>query len=130
MAAVRSQWRTDVRHGQHENPGRMNIQVNGKQIETGQALATHVRARMIELIEKYAERAVSAQTTFSREGHEFRADCHVHLSNGKTLLTHGVGGEIYLSFEEAATKLEKRLRRLKRKLTSHHQDARATETRS
>ena len=101
----------------------MNIQITGKQIDIGQALASHVRTRLSEDIAKYAERATSAQVTFSREGSGYRADCSVHLADGTLLKTRGAAGEIYASFGEAALRLAKRLRRYKRKLTAHHQDA-------
>jgi ribosomal subunit interface protein len=101
----------------------MNIQVTGKQIDIGQALASHVRARLSEEISKYAERAISAQATFSREGTGFRADCSVHLPGGTIVQTQGRAADIYASFGEAAARLEKRLRRLKRRLTAHHQRA-------
>jgi ribosomal subunit interface protein len=101
----------------------MNIQVTGKQIDIGQALAEHVRARLSEDIGKYAERAISAQATFSREGSGFRADCSVHLPGGALLQAHGAAADIYASFGEAAERLAKRLRRLKRKHSTRHQGA-------
>ena len=108
----------------------MNIQITGKQIDIGQALASHVRARLSEDIAKYAERATSAQTTFSREGSGYRADCSVHLPGGTLLQAHGSADEIYASFGEAAARLVKQLRRLKRKHAAHHQRADETGVKS
>jgi ribosomal subunit interface protein len=101
----------------------MNIQVTGKQIDIGQALANHVRTRLLEDIAKYAEHAISAQVTFSREGSGFRADCSAHLAGGTLLQAHGVAADIYACFGEAAERLEKQLRRLKRKHSTHRQGA-------
>lgn len=101
----------------------MNIQVTGKQIDIGQALASHVRARLSEEVAKYAERAISAQATFSRDGSGYRADCSVHLAGGTLLQAHGSAAEIYASFGEAADRLAKQLRRMKRKLVAHHPSA-------
>jgi ribosomal subunit interface protein len=98
----------------------MNIQVSGKQIDVGQALSTHVRERLNERMGKLFDRTASAAVTFSRDGFGFRADCIVHLSSGVTLKTHGVAAEIYPSFDQAALRLEKRLRRYKRRLRDHH----------
>jgi len=98
----------------------MNIQVSGKQIDVGQALSTHVRERLSERMGRLFDRAASASVTFSRDGYGFRADCLVHLSSGVTLKTHGVAAEIYPSFDQAALRLEKRLRRYKRRLRDHH----------
>jgi len=98
----------------------MNIQIIGKHIDVGQALSSHVHARLTERIGRLFDRAGSAQVTFSRDGYGFRADCLVHLSSGVTLTAHGVAAEIYPSFDQAADRLEKRLRRYKRRLRDHH----------
>jgi ribosomal subunit interface protein len=105
----------------------MNIQVSGKQIDVGQALATHVRERLSDRLGKIYDRASSAAVTFSRDGYGFRADCIVHLSSGVTLKTHGTASEIYPSFDQAALRLEKRLRRYKRRLRDHHHGERNDE---
>jgi ribosomal subunit interface protein len=98
----------------------MNIQIIGKQIDVGQALSAHVRARLSERMGRLFDRAGSALVTFSRDGYGFRADCLVHLSSGVTLKAHGVDSEIYPCFDQAAERLEKRLRRYKRRLRDHH----------
>jgi len=98
----------------------MNIQINGKQIDIGQALITHVRAQLDERIAKYYDRHVTGQVTFSREGHGYRADCHIHLGSGVDLQAHGEAADIYQSFEQASERLERRLRRYKRRLRDHH----------
>jgi ribosomal subunit interface protein len=98
----------------------MNIQIIGKQIDVGQALSAHVRARLSERMGRLFDRPGSAVVTLSRDGYGFRADCLVHLSSGVTLKAHGVGAEIYPSFDQAADRLEKRLRRYKRRLRDHH----------
>ena len=97
----------------------MNIQVNGKQIDVGQALTTHVHERLEGGVERYFDRASAAAVTFSRDGGNYRADCHVHLDFGPSLRTHAVAGDIYQSFDQAVDRLERRLRRYKRRLTDH-----------
>lgn len=108
----------------------MNIQIIGKHIDVGQALSAHVRTRLAERIGKLFDRTGSAQVTFSRDGYGFRADCFVHLSSGVTLKTHGVAAEIYPSFDQAAERLEKRLRRYKRRLRDHHHGERQQASRA
>ncbi len=56
---------------------------------------------------------------FSRQGPMYRADCSVHVGSGITLQSHGEAGEIYSSFDVAADRVEKRLRRYKRRLRGH-----------
>jgi len=98
----------------------MDIQITGKQIDIGDALRTHVSDKLGAGVGKYFERSVDAQVSFSREGAFFRADATVHLATGIRLHAHADAGEIYAAFDEAVEKLEKRLRRYKRKLKDHH----------
>ncbi|MFQ5621957.1 MAG: ribosome hibernation-promoting factor, HPF/YfiA family [Paracoccaceae bacterium] len=100
----------------------MRIQVTGKHINIGEALRSHVESEIQVAIGKYAERPVEAAVTFSRNGHAFVCDCSVHLSTGLTAQSHGSANEIYSSFDNAADRLEKQLRRYKRRLKDHHKN--------
>lgn len=99
----------------------MQIQVHGKHIDVGEALTEHVNTRLTEAVGKYAERPVEASVTFSRDGHEFCCDTSVHLSTGMDAQAKGRATEIYGCFEAAVDRLEKQLRRYKRRLKDHHQ---------
>lgn len=99
----------------------MQIHVTGKQIDVGDALRGHVDERMGAIVSKYFDRPVDAHVTFSKEGHEFKADLFVHLSTGIKLNAHAMGGDAYGSLELALERLDKRLRRYKRRLKGHHQ---------
>lgn len=103
----------------------MQIQVNGKQIDVGEALRTHVEARLDDAVGKYADRAVDAQVTFSREGSFFKADVHVHLSTGLVTQAAATDSEIYAAFEKSVDRIEKQLRRYKRRLKDHHASRRS-----
>jgi len=98
----------------------MQLQVTGIHIDVGDALRTHVSDRMGAGIGKYFDRPVDAQVTFQKEGFGFRAECTVHLSSGLTLHTRGEAADIYAAFDGGVEKLEKRLRRYKRRLKDHH----------
>lgn len=100
----------------------MDVQVNGKQIDIGQALQSYVKDKLTSGVFKYFDRPIDAQVTFSKEGHEFRADCSVHLATGIVLQSHDKSTEIYNCFDGAVSRLEKRLRRYKRRLKDHHAD--------
>ncbi|MEO0911513.1 MAG: ribosome-associated translation inhibitor RaiA [Pseudomonadota bacterium] len=99
----------------------MRIQVNGKQIDVGDALRTHVDTRLSDVVAKFSTRPVEATITFSKDRHEFISDASVHLSTGMTVQSKGRANDIYDSFESAAEKMEKQLRRYKRRLKDHHQ---------
>ncbi|NNU79381.1 ribosome-associated translation inhibitor RaiA [Halovulum dunhuangense] len=98
----------------------MQIQVHGKQIDVGDALTEHVNDRLTEGVGKYASRAVEATVTFSKDRHEFLCDASVHLSTGLTVQAKGRATDIYDSFEGALERMEKQLRRYKRRLKDHH----------
>ena len=98
----------------------MLIKVSGKQIDVGEALRTHVEYNMVAAVAKYFDRPVDAHVVFSRNGHEFKCDSSVHLSTGLTAQAHAVNGEIYAAFDQATDRIEKQLRRYKRRLKAHH----------
>ncbi len=99
----------------------MRIQVNGKQIDVGDALRTHVGTRLHEVVDKFSVRPVEALVTFSKDRHQFVADSSVHLSTGMTVQAKGRANDIYDGFEASAERMEKQLRRYKRRLKDHHQ---------
>ncbi len=77
----------------------MRYQISGKQIDIGEALQTHVKAEMGEVIEKYAQRPTECIVVFSRVAHEFVCESVIHLSTGLTAQAKGHAGEIYAAFE-------------------------------
>ena len=102
----------------------MQLSITGKQIDIGNALRTHVQDRLIQSVGKYFDRPINGSVTFSRDGHEYRADCTVHLASGLHLQSQGRSTDIYASFDGAAQRMEKRLRRYKGRIRDHHNGAR------
>lgn len=100
----------------------MRIQVSGKHIDVGDAMRSHASDRIQDVAAKYAGRATEATVTFSKDAHEFKCDASVHLSSGMTTQATGRATEIYAAFDSAADKMEKQLRRYKRRLKDHHKD--------
>lgn len=98
----------------------MKIAVTGHQIDIGDALREHVTERIELGISKYFEDAMEAGVRFSREGTFYRAHVSVHV--GKDIFAEGQADdvEIYASFNAATERVEKQLRRSKRKLRGHH----------
>ncbi len=102
----------------------MQLTITGKQIDIGNALRTYVQNRLTQSVGKYFDRPVNGSVTFSRDGHEYRADCTVHLASGLHLQAQGRSTDIYASFDGAAERMEKRLRRYKSRIRDHHNGAR------
>jgi len=99
----------------------MQIEVNGKQIDIGDALRGHVVDELSAAMEKYAERPTDATVTFTRDRHEFKCECSTHLSTGMKAQASGKSDDIYTAFNRANDRLAKQLRRYKRRLKNHHQ---------
>ncbi|MCB1650456.1 MAG: ribosome-associated translation inhibitor RaiA [Alphaproteobacteria bacterium] len=102
----------------------MELNVHGKQIDVGDSLRTHVEDKLEDLNQKYFNHATFATVTFSREGHGHpRTKAHVSIQLGKNIMVvaDATDADPYASFEAAATKVGKQLRRYKKKLRDHHE---------
>ena len=100
----------------------MRYTISGKQIDIGDALSTHVKTQVGETIDKYSQRPTDATVTFSKDAHQFLCDSVVHLSTGLNVTARGAATEIYAAFEACREKMDKQLRRYKRRLKDHHKD--------
>ncbi len=98
----------------------MRYQISGKQIDIGEALQTHVQDELGGVVSKYAERPTDAQVVFSKSGHEYVCEATVHLSTGLSAQAKAHAPEIYAAFDGCSEKMEKQLRRYKRRLKDHH----------
>ncbi len=100
----------------------MRYQISGRQIDIGDALQTHVKSELGETVEKYALRPTEAVIIFSRSGHEIVCESTIHLSTGLNAQAKGHANDIYAAFESCREKMDKQLRRYKRRLRDHHRD--------
>ena len=100
----------------------MRYQISGKQIDIGEALQSHVKSELGETVEKYSQRPTDAAVVFSKNGFEYLCEATVHLSTGLTAAAKGHAGEIYAAFEACREKMDKQLRRYKRRLKDHHRE--------
>jgi ribosomal subunit interface protein len=97
----------------------MPLRVSGKNLDIGESLRTHVLEKVQTLIARYFDGKVTGHVVMSPEGSSFRTDCSLHLSSGVNLQSEGRAHEPYASFEQAADKIERRLRRYKKRLKEH-----------
>ncbi|SCZ70062.1 ribosome hibernation-promoting factor, HPF/YfiA family [Epibacterium ulvae] len=100
----------------------MRYKISGKQIDIGEALQIHVQSELGEVVGKYAERPTDANVVFSRSAHEYVCEATVHLSTGLTAQAKAHATEIYAAFDSCNEKMEKQLRRYKRRLKDHHRE--------
>ena len=106
----------------------MDIRVSGHQVDTGDALRTHVNERMQALADKYFSRSISAHVTFGSGPHGFfTCDIVAHVMQGVILKATGHGNEAHPAFDQAADRIETQLRRYMRRLKNRREGADATE---
>lgn len=99
----------------------MQIQVSGKQVDVGEALGSRISQELQDGIGKYFERGgQDAEVVVSKDGYGFKVDCWVRLASGQSLVTTGHGGDAHAAFADSLDKIEKRVRRYKRRLKDHH----------
>ncbi|MGF1543263.1 MAG: ribosome hibernation-promoting factor, HPF/YfiA family [Parvularculaceae bacterium] len=103
----------------------MDIQISGKNIDLGQALQDYVSQKLEDGVRKYFDRGADAVVTFSRERHQVGCEMTTHLDSGVFLAAHDEAGDAYGAFDGAMAKLEKRVRRYKRRLKDHHANGKA-----
>ncbi len=100
----------------------MDIRVSGHQIKTGAALQQHVDDRLNAIVDKYFNRALSSHVTFGKApGGAFTSDIVTHVTQGLILKGHAEAHDIHQAFDKAAGKIEKQLRRYKRRVQDRHQ---------
>lgn len=101
----------------------MDINVTGRKMKLGDALTSHVEDRLSTVADKYFNRTIDATTTFAKEGHTYRSDVSFHANQGINLHSRGEADDPYAAFEVAAEKVEKQLRRYKRRIKNHHRSS-------
>lgn len=97
----------------------MHITVAGKQVETGEALKTHVSDGLAAITAKYFDHALEANVTFHKHRSQFSCDINLKAGRGLMMRAEGEGADAHRAFEVAAEHLAKRLRRYRRRVNEH-----------
>ena len=97
----------------------MLITVAGKQVETGEALKTHVSDGLTAITAKYFDHALEANVTFHKHRSQFSCDINLKAGRGLMMRAEGEGTDAHRAFEVAAEHLAKRLRRYRRRVNEH-----------
>ncbi|WP_099865782.1 ribosome hibernation-promoting factor, HPF/YfiA family [Pararhizobium haloflavum] len=98
----------------------MNVRVSGKHMEIGETFRTKIEDRIADAVRKYFDGGYSSQVTVEKSGSRFTADCKVHLDTGVVLQATGESQDPQGAFDGSSERIEKRLRRYKRRLKDHH----------
>lgn len=98
----------------------MTLQVTGKNVDAGDAYKTYILDKISVVLEKYIGPEIGGHVRLEKERSLFRTDCSIRLRTGLLVEAHGTGGDAYASADAAIERLEKRVRRYKRRLKDHH----------
>jgi len=102
----------------------MDIRVSGHQVDTGEALQTHANERLSAMVEKYFSRALSSHVTFGKApAGAFRCDIIMHVMQNLVLKGTGTAQDAHPAFDQAAEKIDKQLRRYKRRLVDRSEQS-------
>ena len=100
----------------------MDIRVSGHQMATGEALQSHASDRISAVIGKYFGGAISSQITFGKApAGAFRCDIVSHVMHGLILKGAGIAQDAHVALDQAAEKIDKQLRRYKRRIKDRHE---------
>lgn len=100
----------------------MQLTVQGKQLDVGDALRTHVSEKLEELNGKFFNRAIEAIVTFAREGHGFyKSNISIRIGKDIVVQSQATEDDPYLSFDVASGKVAKQMRKYKGRLRDHRE---------
>lgn len=97
----------------------MSLRISGRHMDVGDAFRARINERVGDAIDKYFDGGFKGHVTLEKSGSRFTADCVIFLDSGMDLQATGQAYEPHAAFEAAAERIEKRLRRYKRRLKSH-----------
>lgn len=98
----------------------MVLRVSGKNLDIGDSLRDHAHERVRAALGRYFDGEPSGHVTVQPEGSSFRVDMVLHLPTGMTLQAEGRAHDPYAVVNQAAERIERRLRRYKTRLHGRH----------
>jgi ribosomal subunit interface protein len=100
--------------------GELRIRVTGRNVDVGDALRGRITDDLTAGISRYVTRDGEGVVTLTKERHLYRVEITVHLDSGISLEAEGEANDAHPAFDAALEKMEKRVRRYKRRLKDHH----------
>lgn len=97
----------------------MQVHVSGKHVDVGDALRSRIVEELSVKMGKFFERGGDAEVVLTKEAHLFRVDCVITLASGQQVVCHAFGQDAHSAFDSALDRIEKRVRRYKRRLKNH-----------
>ena len=101
----------------------MRYQISGMHIDIGQALQTHVKTNLVMRSSNTPSDRLTQMSYSQKVGTNTCVKQRYHLSTGLTAQAKASNPEIYSAFDSCCEKMEKQLRRYKRRLKDHQKNA-------
>jgi ribosomal subunit interface protein len=92
-------------------------------MELGDSLRNRIEDRINDAVSKYFDGGFGGHVYVEKTASGFRSECLINLDTGMMLQASGQEMDATASFDAAAERIEKRLRRYKRRLKDHHTNA-------
>ncbi len=102
---------------------KMSLRISGKHMNVGEALSQRIEDRVSDAVSKYFHGGYTGHVTLEKSGNRFKCDCMIHLDSGAVFQASSDELDPTVAFETSADRIEKRLRRYKRRLKDHHSHA-------
>jgi ribosomal subunit interface protein len=94
----------------------MTLRVSGKNMDIGEVLRGQIAMRVEQAVKRYFDGGFGGVAVVEREGSAFRTHCSIHLETGVDLQSSATSHDPYASADMSSERIEKRLRRYKRRL--------------
>ncbi len=98
----------------------MDLRVTGLHMDIGDSLRGRIEDRISDAVSKYFDGGFNGHVNIEKHNNGFRTECLINLDTGMMLQATGEEKDPIVSFDAAAERIEKRLRRYKRRLKDHH----------
>ena len=94
----------------------MTLRITGKNMDIGEALRERIDERIRAGLAKYLDGHCEGHVTVAPDGAAYQIDCVLHLRSGLTVEGTGAAHDPYAALDQAALRIEKRLRRHRERL--------------
>ncbi|MDQ0325500.1 ribosomal subunit interface protein [Rhodopseudomonas julia] len=97
----------------------MALKISGKNVDIGEALRSRIEETVEAAVKKYFDGGYAGHVVVAKNGRNFHTDCSLHLDSGAVFEASSTSADANDGFDAAAERLEKRLRRYKRRIKDH-----------
>jgi putative sigma-54 modulation protein len=104
----------------------MTLRVSGKNMDIGETLRGQITMRVEQAVRRYFDGGYGGYAVVERDGTAFRTHFTLHLDSGVDLQASATSHDPYASADLSSERIEKRLRRYKRRLRGHRPNSTAS----